>query len=273
MIGDSVATSLAYTPDARAILAAGVDLRLELAPCRRVGQASCSYLGVRPPSVIDLVPTLGSALGQTVIIAVGYNDFEPAYAGDIEDALAALHKAGVTHVLWLTLHEARPSYASMNDAIDAAAIHHPELTVVDWQLYSRSHPDWFQDDGIHLQAAGAVAMATLVHNSLVTLGIPLATPPVQTVKGLSIVTSRLPAGVVGRPYVARLVARGGTRPLRWTRARRPLPRGLRLRLDGQISGVPTRSGTFTALISVTDARGARARRMIALTVRKASGTG
>jgi hypothetical protein len=273
MIGDSVATSLSYTRDARAILAAGIDLHLELAPCRRVGQASCSYLGVRPPTVIDLVPTLGDALGQTVIVAVGYNDFEPSYAGNIEDALAVLRKAGVTRVLWLTLHEVRASYASMNDAIYAAAVRHPELTVVDWQLYSRSHPDWFQDDGIHLQGEGALAMATLVHNALEALGIPLAVTPATTVTALSVVTSRLPVATVGRPYSARLVARGGTRPLRWTRTRGPLPRGLQLALDGRINGVPTRAGAFTALVRVTDARGARATHTIALTVRKASGAG
>jgi hypothetical protein len=271
MIGDSVATSLSYTPDARAILAAGIDLHLELAPCRRVGQASCSYLGVRPPTVIDLVPTLGDALGQTVVVAVGYNDFEQAYAGDIDDALAALRKAGVTRVLWLTLHEARPSYVSMNDAIHAAANRHPELTVVDWQLYSRSHPDWFQDDGIHLQAEGAVAMATLVHKTLAALGIPLAVAPAAAT-ALSVVTSLLPGGVVGRRYSARVAARGGTPPLRWARARGLLPRGLQLRLDGRISGIPTRSGTFTAQIRVTDARGARATHTITLTVRVAPGS-
>ena len=222
--------------------------------------------------MIELVSTLGNALGPTVIIAVGYNDFEPAYAGDIEDALAVLRKAGVTHVLWLTLHEARPSYASMNDAIHAAALRHPELTVVDWQLYSRSHPDWFQDDGIHLQADGAVAMATLIHNTLAALAIPAAATPVQTVKAFSILTSRLTGGVVGRPYSARLVARGGTGPLRWTRVSGLLPRGLQLRLDGRISGVPTDSGTFTAQIRVVDARGTRATHTITLTVRNAPGS-
>ncbi len=270
MIGDSVATSLSYTPAASAILTAGIDLRLELAPCRRVGQASCSYDGVRPPTLIDLVPTLGDALGQTVVVAVGYNDFEPAYAGNIEDALTALRKAGVTRVLWLTLHEERPAYAAMNDAIHAAATRHPELTVVDWQVYSRSHPDWFQPDGIHLRTDGAVAMATLVHSTLVGLGIALATQPATA---LSIVASRLPGGVVGRPYLARLVARGGTGPFRWIRLRGALPRGLRLGADGRINGIPKQSGTFTIVVRVTDAQQAKATRTIPLRVRRLSGTG
>ncbi len=268
MIGDSAAASLEYTPTARAILADGVDLHLEMAPCRRVSQASCPYLGSRPLTVVDLVPTLGDALGKTVVVAVGYNDYEAAYPEDIEEALAALRKAGVTRVLWLTLHEARPAYTSMNDAIHAAATRHPELTVVDWQLYSRSHPDWFQNDGIHLQKDGAEAMATLVHTTLVTLGIPLATRPAAG--GLSINSSKLPNGVVGRPYTARLVAHGGAKPLRWARIQGRLPRGVQLRTDGRLNGVPARAGSFTAVVRVTDARRATATRTITLRVRPRS---
>lgn len=264
MIGDSAAASLEYTDTARAILANGVDLRLEMAPCRRVGQASCSYQGARPLTVIDLVPTLGDALGQTVVVAVGYNDYEAAYSGDIEDALAVLRKAGVTRVLWLTLHEARLAYAVMNDAIHAATVRHPELTVVEWQVYSRSHPDWFQDDGIHLKKDGAEAMATLVHNTLVDLGIaPVATPAGK----LSIGASLLPMGVVRRRYSVRLVAQGGAPPIRWTRVRGALPRGLLLRADGRIAGIPRQSGTFSMGVRATDSRQTTATRTIRLRIR------
>jgi hypothetical protein len=264
LIGDSVADSLAYTPAARAILAAGIDLRLELAPCRRVGQASCSYAGVRPPTVIDLVPTLGAALGRTVVIAVGYNDFEPAYAGNIEDALAALRKAGVTQVLWLTLREVHPAYVSMNLAIHAAAARHPELTVVDWQLYSRSHPEWFQSDGLHLVADGAMGMATLVHHALDELGIPLALP---TTSPLSVVATRLPVATVGRPYSARLASRGGVGQIRWRLARGTPPRGLTLRADGRIVGIPRQPGSFRLTVRATDAASAVAVATIELRVR------
>ena len=272
MIGDSAAASIEYTQTARSILAAGIDLRLEMAPCRRVSQASCPYNGERPPTVVDLAPKLGAALGQTVVVAVGYNDYEAAYPGDIEEALAALRMAGVARVLWLTLHEARPLYASMNDAIHTIATRHPEMTVVDWQVYSRSHPDWFQSDGIHLQRDGAEAMATLVHHALEGLGIPLATAPAQQTRALSIVTSRLPDGVVGHPYSARLVARGGTTPVRWKRVQGALPRGLQLRTDGRISGIPRQGGSFAVRFRATGASGTTATRKIVLRVRPLPGT-
>jgi hypothetical protein len=259
IIGDSVASSLDYVPAARAILAAGIDLKLELAPCRRVGQASCPYLGSRPPTVLDLVPTLGNALGQTVIVAVGYNDFEQAYAGDMEDALAALRKVGVQHVLWLTLHEVRPDYAAMNVSIHAAATHHPELTVVDWQAAARAHPAWFQPEGIHLTAAGAIAMATLVHDKLVTLGIPLPPP--------TIATERLPDATVAHRYDVALNAHGGVPPRRWKLMAGRLPRGLRLLANGRVVGVPRRVGTFSMTVQVTDAQQTSATRRVSLLVR------
>lgn len=263
LIGDSVAESIAYTPDAKSLLAEGVDLRLELAACRRVDQASCPYNGVRPPTVIDLVKTLGNALGPTVIVDVGYNDFEPAYAGNIEDALAALHKADVTRVLWATLRADRPEYLSMNNAIRAAAARHPEMTTVDWNLYSRSHPDWFQGDGLHLTAGGAMALATLFHTKLVELGISAAPPPV------AIVSSTLAQGHVGQPYAKTLVARGGTKPYRWRRTLGHFPVGLRLLADGRLSGAPRVAGSYTPTVRVTDARGGFATRRLTLRIRSA----
>ena len=140
VFGDSAATAMAYDPDARRTLGRGIDVRLELAACRRVGDASCPYDGVRPPNVIERATQLGSELGPAVVVVVGYNDYEANYAGNIEQALSVFAKAGVQRVLWLTLRESRQSYASMNDMIRDAARRHPELTVVDWNAASRSNP-------------------------------------------------------------------------------------------------------------------------------------
>ena len=39
--------------------------------------------------------------------------------------------------------------------------------MIDWNVYSRSHPEWFQNDGLHLLAPGSEAMAVLIHQQLV----------------------------------------------------------------------------------------------------------
>ena len=87
MFGDSAATAMAYDPKARAILGTGVDLKLEVAACRRLGDLSCPYDGVRPPNVIERASALGRELGRVVVVAVGYNDYENNYAENIEETL------------------------------------------------------------------------------------------------------------------------------------------------------------------------------------------
>jgi lysophospholipase L1-like esterase len=100
---------------------------------------------------------------------VGYNDYETTFAHDAKQVLTALHRAGVREVLWLTLRATHHPYVTMNDALHELAKTTPWLTVVDWNRYSRSHPDWFKDDGLHLTHAGAIAMARLLHRTLAAL--------------------------------------------------------------------------------------------------------
>jgi len=170
-------------------------------------------------------------------------------------------------VLWVTLRAERHPYLVMNDAIRAAAARHPELTVVDWNVYSRSHPDWFHEDGLHLNAEGARAMATLLHDALVTLGVPAAAPQPPAPPAVRVAVTRLPVGRAERPYTARLRALGGVRPYRWSPVAGTIPRNLHLSPSGLLSGVPATRGVSTVVVRVTDARGASATRRLDLRVR------
>ena len=128
LIGDSVADAIVGTSTAVAEARREVSLNLQVAPCRRIAGDSCPYNGVRPPNVIDLVQSLGPALGPNVVIAVGYNDHEDTFAQDLQSALTALEGAGAKHIFWLTLRAARHPYLTMNAALEAAAASHPDLT-------------------------------------------------------------------------------------------------------------------------------------------------
>ena len=75
LIGDSVATGIPGDTVALATLRSGIDLQLELAPCRSVAGTSCPYGGVSPPTVVDIAHSSGSQLGPTVIVEAGYDDF------------------------------------------------------------------------------------------------------------------------------------------------------------------------------------------------------
>jgi hypothetical protein len=169
LIGDSVADEIAYLASARALIARGVRLKLEVAPCRRLTAESCTVAGYRPQTALELVRDRGRAVGQVAVVAVGYNDYETTFAHDAQQVLAALHRAGVRYVLWLTLRANHHPYLTMNAALHELAGTTPWLTVVDWNRYSRSHPDWFKDDGLHLTPTGATAMARLLHRTLAAL--------------------------------------------------------------------------------------------------------
>jgi len=266
VFGDSAATSMAYDPAAKRTLGRGIDLRLEVAACRRVGDASCPYDGVRPPNVIDRATELGAALGPVVVVLAGYNDYEANYAGNIEQALAVFRKAGVERVLWGTLRESRQSYASMNDMLRDAARRHPELTVLDWNALSRAHADWFQPDDIHLTATGAEAMARMVNDALVQLGVAPKPPVPTTRRPVTIASHTLPPGHRGQAYSVVLKATGGALPYRWARVGGTLPRGLRLTPAGRLVGVPGRAGSFALRLRVVDRSGAAQSRRFALRI-------
>ena len=266
VFGDSAATAMAYDPDAKRTLGRGIDLRLEVAACRRLGDTSCPYDGVRPPTVIDRATALGSEMGPVVVVNVGYNDFEANYADNIEQALAVFRKAGVEHVVWLTLRAERQSYLSMNGMITAAAQKHPEMTVVDWNAQARNNPGWLQPDGIHLTPLGAEGMAALVNDALVQLGVapkPLA-PPAR--KLLAITSRSLPLGHLGRVYAARLQAVGGTAPYRWLRSGGSIAPGVRLTTSGRLTGVPKRTGSYRLRAKVVDRAGAVRVRQVLLRI-------
>ena len=168
IFGDSVADSLSYVPDARQLLGEGLDLRLELAPCRKLVPQGCVYRGERPPSVLDIVKTSSlSQLGNIVIVAVGYNDPANNYETDMAQVAIALVDLGVAHVIWLTLREQTDDYRKINRTIEAQAPRWPELRVADWEASSRGK-DWFNPDGLHLNADGAIGMATLIRPFVLT---------------------------------------------------------------------------------------------------------
>jgi hypothetical protein len=172
VIGDSVADEISYVGSARVLLGRGVRLRLELAACRRLVEPSCTVAGVQPTTTLDLIHDLGRALGPVVVVSVGYNDDQLLYAHDVKAILAALDEAGVHRVFWLTLRAERHPYLAMNGTLRSIAARDPHLTVVDWNRYSRSHPTWFDSDGLHLTPSGAIGMARLLHRTLTGASAP-----------------------------------------------------------------------------------------------------
>ncbi len=147
---------------------------------------------------ITLLQNAGPALGDVVVLDLGYNDAaDPTvFRGRIDGAMAAL--TGVKRVLWLNQHDWGPGRAGMNAELTAAAARYPNLEIIDWNAEVTAHPDEVYADAIHLTPSGQQAMAALVrqhYDSYVTSLTPTttttSTPPPTTRPTTTASASRL----------------------------------------------------------------------------------
>jgi hypothetical protein len=242
VIGDSVSTAITGHDDVRAILAQGLRVDWHVDICRRVSEQSCPFQGTRPPTLVDLVPTL-PAIAPVVVVELGYNDPESGFPAGLDAAMRQLVDRGAEHVLWLTLHASRGPFPELNDDLRAALGRWPQLELVDWDGASADHPEWFAIDGIHLDKRGGRALAQLIRAAVTRYAAPLR-----------IVAPPLPAR---RSFQARLGAVGGTPPYTW-RAVGPLPTGIRLLADGRLVVHLPRAERVKAAVAVEDAHGTTA---------------
>ena len=169
IFGDSVAAAFTWDPTAKTVLARGNRLTFDLSPCGRLTLPGC--VSPPPPSVLKEVELLGRKIGPTAVVLVGYNDDPHVYAAGIGRVLHAMHRRGVTHVLWLTLRAVNKQYRLINEVIHGASGRWRWMTVLNWNGYARNHPVWFATDGIHLSALGGVQLAIFIHRSLKQMGL------------------------------------------------------------------------------------------------------
>lgn len=245
LIGDSVATAMYWQDDAVAVVQKNLAVTWNVAVCRRLAGTSCDSDGVTPPTLLDVVDPQPS-LPPIVVLVMGYNDYRATFAANVDATMKALLARGVRHVLWLTLTASRAPYPALDTILAAKAAEWPQLELVDWNAYSYNKPQWFQNDFVHLDYKGGMAMAHLVHRSVVALVDPL-----------TIVERSLPAPKEHRRFAARMRAVGGTPPYRWRVAAGRPPHGVHLLANGRIFGDPPRTGLGFS-VEVTDSDGATA---------------
>ncbi len=157
-VGDSVAASISYTPEAQTVLSRGLRVRLDLRVCRRLVTVGCPYQGSTPPNALQAVQSLARSVGRVLIVYVGYNESSAGYGKGIDQIMRAALAQGAKGVVWVTLREERDTYAQTNVAIRTATRRWPQLQVADWNAYSSGKP-WSSSDGLHMGAAGAQGLA------------------------------------------------------------------------------------------------------------------
>jgi large repetitive protein len=100
-----------------------------------------------------------------------------------------------------------------------------------------------EESGVFAFTAQVTDRADRIATRVLTLAVERA-PTIQT--------SSLPPGAPGEPYVAQLVATGGTGTYTWRVTDGALPQGLTLSAGGTVSGSPTALGSAVFTIQVMD---------------------
>jgi len=83
---------------------------------------------------------------------------------------------------------------------------------------------------------------------------------------VSVLVLALPHGRIARAFAGRLRAVGGGGLYRWSLVGGALPRGLRLRVDGRVTGIPRRAGTFRLRVRAIDRAGSTGVRTVTLRI-------
>ena len=98
-------------------------------------------------------------VGDIVILALANN-------GDYYNSRnkAMMDVAGDREVFWINAVLA--DIPEFNEKFAEFAKDYPNLHIIDWEGYSKDHPDYFYKDGIHVKGDGVDAYAELVYNEI-----------------------------------------------------------------------------------------------------------
>lgn len=102
-------------------------------------------------------------LGGTVVIELGTNSYFNESTG--QEIIDYLDKD--TKIYWITVYgKYLQDQERTNQVIRNLAEHNENVEIIAWDEEAAKHPDWFYNDGIHLNGAGRSGFADLIRTSL-----------------------------------------------------------------------------------------------------------
>jgi len=98
-------------------------------------------------------------LGRVLVVELGTNG--AVTPSDVDAMVAAA--AGVSRIVFVNVCVPRPWAAPDNAVLAAGVARHADVAVLaDWNALATPHPEWFTADQVHLDPAGAAALAALI---------------------------------------------------------------------------------------------------------------
>ncbi len=163
-VTSSSSTSTTSPPPTGPVSAVGDSLMLDIAPYLQVDIPGVSVDGLvsrqfeTGVGVVQAQRAAGT-LGHVLVVELGTNG--TVTASDFDAMMQAA--SGVSRVVFVNIDVPRPWVAGDNAVLAAGVARYPGVAVlVDWYTLASGHPEWFTADQVHLQPAGASAMASLI---------------------------------------------------------------------------------------------------------------
>ncbi len=98
-------------------------------------------------------------LGKVLVVELGTNG--AVTSADVDAMMQAA--SGVTRVVFVNVCVPRAWEAGDNAVLAEAPVRYPGVAVLaDWYTLATPHPEWFTADQVHLNPAGATALALLI---------------------------------------------------------------------------------------------------------------
>jgi len=160
----STATSTSVPPVGGPVTAVGDSIMLDIQP-----ELTAALPGVTVDGLVSRQFETGVAvvqadrsdgtLGRVLVVELGTNGaVTPA---DVDAMMQAAQ--GVARVVFVNVNVPRYWAAGDNAVLAAGVARYPGLAVLaDWYTLSAPHPEWFTADQVHLNPAGATALAALI---------------------------------------------------------------------------------------------------------------
>lgn len=102
-------------------------------------------------------------LGDTIIISLGTNgNFNPATGQELIDYLGPDRT-----IYWINAYGKKLDIQKqVNETIRDLAKKNANVTVISWASEGKEHPDWFYQDGVHLNSKGQAGFARFIQKSI-----------------------------------------------------------------------------------------------------------
>ena len=117
---------------------------------------------------VEILKNLDSEghLGQNVVILLGVNG--PFLEKDAQELIDYLGPD--RHIWWVNAYGSHIEWQDRgNEVIAAVAAANDNMTVIDWASEGALHPDWFYEDGVHLNKEGQANFASFLYSNLMGL--------------------------------------------------------------------------------------------------------